>query len=47
VNLVGIGETTAEPTLVLESDGGEPLVLSELHASWSGTLADFYGDVPS
>jgi phosphoribosylformylglycinamidine (FGAM) synthase-like enzyme len=47
VNLVGIGETTAEPVIALEADGGERLDLRALFESWSAPLRDFYGDVPA
>jgi phosphoribosylformylglycinamidine synthase len=47
VNLVGIGETTAEPAIALEADGGERLDLHALFESWSAPLRDFYGDVPA
>jgi phosphoribosylformylglycinamidine synthase len=47
VNLAGIGETTSEATIVLESDTTERLDLAELYARWSAPLADFYGAVPA
>ena len=47
VNLVGIGETTTDATIVLESDGGERFDLAELHASWAAPLRDFNADVPA
>jgi phosphoribosylformylglycinamidine (FGAM) synthase-like enzyme len=47
VNLIGIGETTEEPAIALEADGGERLDLHALFESWSAPLRDFYGDVPA
>ena len=47
VNLVGIGETVADPAIRLEADGGEHLALRDLYESWSAPLRDFYGEVPT
>jgi phosphoribosylformylglycinamidine synthase len=47
VNLVGIGETTAEPAIALEADRGERLDLQALFETWSAPLRDFYGDLPA
>jgi phosphoribosylformylglycinamidine synthase len=44
VNVVGVGETTAAPTIVLEADGGEILDLLRLYEGYRAPLRDFYGD---
>jgi phosphoribosylformylglycinamidine synthase len=44
VNVVGVGETTAASTIVLEADGGEVLDLLGLYETYRAPLRDFYGD---